>query len=929
MALERITFNIAAFNDADAGGDNYFSETIYNVFNTNGTLADIFSDAFGSNAVNQDGIANTSDATGKVLFFIAVGKYYYTVNGIREDFEAGDLDVVALQEKEVIQDGQILALQEGQTGGIIVFQTYAELDAYTPLTPDEEKTSYKVTNDPNSTLNGYYSWISGTAYTKDADLVLNVIDAENSSDAVSGKAVADFLPRNKSYALKRLSAVPVDISLGDSVFYQCNAGINTFNGVTDASGSAIELTLNDSSIIKFTKQARGFTYETFNEYEQGTYKYNSANLETKAVVCKNASFRMTDLTPFQTGSGAISIEVDFTLDHDYGGTANILGYGSNLSPDSVSVGMLNYDRLFIGVGSISDNLFYLYGMEQGKSYHAVYTVDEFFARLYIDGNLIEEKASTPFTLAIHSEFNVGGYYNFTDPDNLFRSPLRMVRYYNKALTQEDVDVLYNKGDTLNHYDDVSNILELNAINCDGTAWVDTSGNENQPYLVIPSTSQALSKVDTLKNESFDAGGIAAQPLSGVNLFSDDNVMLDMIIDSTSGLVAPWVGQESIAGVVKFSVNDVPAWYKIHGIDFNFGGYNVVIAGYNSLDQRLGVLSLSELNNNTFLTFRSNGAVGIVYAMIYRMPSNSGAVPDFGNIYIEQIQSETDYLGTERSNASNNNKISLDATSIYNFNNSNELSTLSGIMKDKKLLVMGDSITANNQWLGAMSKKLGLVKVINSAIGGANIYGSESSDPLVDNNRHLTPQLRFTPFKHDKQIRSYGEFDGVDYVFSPDNVIISMGFNDANNAFPIGDWAAIKLLDWRVMPLDTVQAYLRYNLEKMINDVIDYQIPINSEEIEIKNVAIDCTNSKIIYQIPIHTGGDDALALRLQDVRDAIQEVCIDYSIPIINARDNSGISRFVEVEQGGRYLLDTIHPNAEGYKKLAECNASAFVGLAL
>jgi hypothetical protein len=88
---------------------------------------------------------------------------------------------------------EITALISGQISGVIVFTTYALLDAYTPTTT-EERASFKVTNDPTSSLNGYYSWVSGTVYTKDADLVVNTIDAANTSDAVSGSAVANVLP---------------------------------------------------------------------------------------------------------------------------------------------------------------------------------------------------------------------------------------------------------------------------------------------------------------------------------------------------------------------------------------------------------------------------------------------------------------------------------------------------------------------------------------------------------------------------------------------------------------------------------------------------------------------------------------------------------------------------------------------------------------
>ena len=81
----------------------------------------------------------------------------------------------------------INALSAGQTGGLIVFTTYELLNSYTPAAA-EENTSFKVTNDSNTSLNGYYSWVSGATYTKDAELSNGVIESGN-NDAVSGGAV--------------------------------------------------------------------------------------------------------------------------------------------------------------------------------------------------------------------------------------------------------------------------------------------------------------------------------------------------------------------------------------------------------------------------------------------------------------------------------------------------------------------------------------------------------------------------------------------------------------------------------------------------------------------------------------------------------------------------------------------------------------------
>jgi hypothetical protein len=88
----------------------------------------------------------------------------------------------------------IADLVAGQTAGVIVYQTKSALDASAPPTGDEDA-SFKVVNDGTSSNNGYYSW-NGSIFVKDADLVVNTIDENNTSDAVSGAAVfthvADF-----------------------------------------------------------------------------------------------------------------------------------------------------------------------------------------------------------------------------------------------------------------------------------------------------------------------------------------------------------------------------------------------------------------------------------------------------------------------------------------------------------------------------------------------------------------------------------------------------------------------------------------------------------------------------------------------------------------------------------------------------------------
>jgi hypothetical protein len=87
-------------------------------------------------------------------------------------------------------ENDIEALYAGQTGGLKSFTTLALLQAYpTPNIND----SYKVTNDGTSSNNGYYHWVSGTTYVKDADLVNSgTFDATNNIISATQKSTADW-----------------------------------------------------------------------------------------------------------------------------------------------------------------------------------------------------------------------------------------------------------------------------------------------------------------------------------------------------------------------------------------------------------------------------------------------------------------------------------------------------------------------------------------------------------------------------------------------------------------------------------------------------------------------------------------------------------------------------------------------------------------
>ena len=89
--------------------------------------------------------------------------------------------LTTLDAKVIANQEDILNLEEGAILGLKQYNTLALLPATGIL-----NTSYKVTNDTSN--NGYYHW-DGVAYVKDADLVSNVIEKSNTSDAISGQSV--------------------------------------------------------------------------------------------------------------------------------------------------------------------------------------------------------------------------------------------------------------------------------------------------------------------------------------------------------------------------------------------------------------------------------------------------------------------------------------------------------------------------------------------------------------------------------------------------------------------------------------------------------------------------------------------------------------------------------------------------------------------
>jgi lysophospholipase L1-like esterase len=109
--------------------------------------------------------------------------------------------------------------------GVVVFQTYAILTVFSPAV-DQQMASFKVVNDPSSSLNGYYAWVSGTTYIKDASVVEGTIEESNTSDGVSGNAAFNFV--------NRISVEPISDLVNENL-----SNFELINGYRDSVGALI------------------------------------------------------------------------------------------------------------------------------------------------------------------------------------------------------------------------------------------------------------------------------------------------------------------------------------------------------------------------------------------------------------------------------------------------------------------------------------------------------------------------------------------------------------------------------------------------------------------------------------------------------------------------------------------------------------------
>lgn len=134
MALEQITFNLGALDDAANSGKNYVSGQVFEVFNIDDTYADIFADSAGTIPIDQSGIQNISNSDGECKFFVDKGFY-----NIKSGGKARQLNANFNFEFETVSDAvnsRFISLLEGRRVFIVERGAYFKVVPSATITPN-------------------------------------------------------------------------------------------------------------------------------------------------------------------------------------------------------------------------------------------------------------------------------------------------------------------------------------------------------------------------------------------------------------------------------------------------------------------------------------------------------------------------------------------------------------------------------------------------------------------------------------------------------------------------------------------------------------------------------------------------------------------------------------------------------------------------
>lgn len=253
-----------------------------------------------------------------------------------------------------------------------------------------------------------------------------------------------------------------------------------------------------------------------------------------------------------------------------------------------------------------------------------------------------------------------------------------------------------------------------------------------------------------------------------------------------------------------------------------------------------------------------------------------------------------------------NDVNLSQTEIFYFggiyiskNNTNEiihisefdLKTENNNLRDKNIMFLGDSITADkNGWPKRMCDIIKPKGYLNLAVSGATWM--DKADTIYDGN----------PTSSNNSSNCIGNQvqKAINQEFVPDIIIICAGTNDSNGGTDL-------------------EAQFTINSEYLSLEEVDRMTFAGAIRYSVETLLTKFPNAQIFISTPLQ-GAEGVRRYTTQKAkRDKIKETSERLSIPVFDAFIDSGIyGCFENYNAQGKYLKDGLHPNSAGIKKLGD-----------
>ncbi len=235
--------------------------------------------------------------------------------------------------------------------------------------------------------------------------------------------------------------------------------------------------------------------------------------------------------------------------------------------------------------------------------------------------------------------------------------------------------------------------------------------------------------------------------------------------------------------------------------------------------------------------------------------------------------------------------------------------------NKRILYMGDSITAGGAWVARFNEIIKPMAFVNIAVGGARWQDNEKT--VYDGNPKLTEDninnticnqleklLRGKDDTHENYscVTDYEDFDII---------IVSAGTNDG----PVKG-----LYEGRE---ETIRSQF-FNEDKGVVPLseVDRKTWPGAMRVAYETLKRLYPNADIFYCTPIQGAQTSRAYETIKAKRDYIKEICDRLSDVTVIDTFKCGICGLFEItKENGRDLKDGLHPNASGAEKIARYNA--------